>query len=127
MAKNIRANITTSITADITESTTPNSIFSVSIGNSTLVKTYFILLVLTIVSAFLGEFSLTQEIIINFNLPHEIQTILLGVLLSIAMIKGILIIDVFMELKNAPTFWRKLFLSYVILVPTIVFFIYFLF
>ena len=44
--------------------------------------------------------------------------------LIIVMIKGQQIVDVFMELKTAPRFWRLLFLSYIVLLPLIITIIY---
>ncbi len=44
--------------------------------------------------------------------------------LVIVVIKGQQIVDVFMELKTAPKFWRALFLSYIVLLPLIITTIY---
>ncbi len=46
--------------------------------------------------------------------------------LAIVFLKGKQIIDIFMELNQAPNFWRILFLSYVVLIPTVIGFIYIL-
>jgi len=46
--------------------------------------------------------------------------------LIIVMLKGQQIVDVFMELNNAPKFWRLLFLSYIVLLPLIISVIYLL-
>lgn len=46
--------------------------------------------------------------------------------LIIVVIKGQQIVDVFMELKTAPRFWRLLLLSYIVLVPLIISAIYLL-
>ncbi len=46
--------------------------------------------------------------------------------LAIVFLKGQQIIDIFMELNQAPKFWRMLLLSYVVLIPTIIGFIYLL-
>ncbi len=46
--------------------------------------------------------------------------------LIIVVIKGQQIVDVFMELKMAPKFWRVLFLSYIVLLPVIIAVIYLL-
>lgn len=78
-------------------------------------KAYLYLMVLTLASALLG--------VIDINLT---SSIMLGGILMLSTLKGILIVDIFMELKHAPKFWRKLFLSYVLLVPSIIFFIYLL-
>ncbi|MGV2871333.1 cytochrome C oxidase subunit IV family protein [Colwellia sp. E150_009] len=45
---------------------------------------------------------------------------LLAVLVTLSVvIKGQQIVDIFMELKNAPTKWRWFLLSYIILIPSI--------
>ena len=44
--------------------------------------------------------------------------------LSIVVIKGQQIVDVFMELHHAPKLWRWLLLSYIILIPFIIAVIY---
>jgi len=44
--------------------------------------------------------------------------------LSIVVIKGQQVVDVFMELKKAPRFWRILLLSYIVLLPLIITIIY---
>jgi hypothetical protein len=44
-------------------------------------------------------------------------------MLIVAM-KGQQIIDVFMELKHAPRFWRNIMLAYVIVIPLIITIIY---
>ncbi len=44
--------------------------------------------------------------------------------LGIVFLKGQQIIDIFMELNQAPKFWRMLLLSYVILIPSIIALIY---
>lgn len=44
--------------------------------------------------------------------------------LIIVVIKGQQIVDVFMELKSAPRFWRLLLLSYIVMLPLIIGVIY---
>jgi hypothetical protein len=45
---------------------------------------------------------------------------LLAILVTLSVvIKGQQIVDIFMELKNAPTKWRWFLLSYIILIPSI--------
>lgn len=51
---------------------------------------------------------------------------LLMVVLFITIIKGMLVADVFMGLRQAPKFWYRMMASYVGLVPTFIFLIYFL-
>jgi cytochrome c oxidase subunit 4 len=49
-----------------------------------------------------------------------IQISVVAVLVTLSVIvKGLLITDIFMELNTAPSKWRWLLLSYVILVPLI--------
>ena len=84
-----------------------------------ILKAYVYLILLTIISAFLGE--------VDVTLTHSMQDIFLGLILIISTVKGLQIIDIFMELKHAPKLWRRLLLSYVILVPTIISLIYLIF
>lgn len=73
---------------------------------------------LTIISAILGwAFEGTD---------FSSQTWLLWLVWLTVMIKGQQITDIFMELSHAPTMWRGLFLSYVILLPIILGLIYWL-
>mgnify|MGYP005988595823 CR=1 FL=1 len=44
--------------------------------------------------------------------------------LFIVVLKGQQIVDVFMELKTAPEFWRLLLLSYIVLLPIVITVIY---
>lgn len=44
--------------------------------------------------------------------------------LFVVFLKGQQIIDIFMELKHAPRFWRILLLSYVLVIPLILTLIY---
>lgn len=57
------------------------------------------------------------------SLEHNYLLMLVAV---ITMFKGMLVADVFMELRSAPKVWYRLMTSYVILVPCIIFLIYFL-
>jgi cytochrome c oxidase subunit IV len=64
------------------------------------------LIVLTIISTLLAQSTL--------------QTSILALLVTLSVvIKGQQIVDVFMELKNAPAKWRWFLLSYIILIPSI--------
>ena len=90
-----------------------------TMSSRTALKAYIYLILLTVISVFLGE--------ADISLTQDRQNIVIGGILIISAFKGIQIIDVFMELKHAPKFWRKLLLSYVILVPTIIAMIYLLF
>jgi hypothetical protein len=88
-------------------------------GTRTALKAYIYLILLTIISVLLGE--------AESSLTQDRQNIVLGGILVLSTFKGIQIIDVFMELKHAPKLWRKVLLSYVILVPTIIAMIYLIF
>jgi cytochrome c oxidase subunit IV len=48
-------------------------------------------------------------------------TVSVFVVLALLVFKGQQIVDVFMELRHAPSKWRYLVLSYVVLVPAILF------
>ena len=78
----------------------------------------FILIGLTLISAFLGWHY--QETDFS-NQPWLLWLVWLTV-----MIKGQQITDIFMDLSTAPPLWRRLLLSYVILLPTILGLIYWL-
>lgn len=75
------------------------------------------LLVLTVISTYVGQF---LEL---FTLDKNLFII---IVLFIVYLKGQQIIDIFMELKQAPKLWRRLLLSYVVLVPSIIGLIYLL-
>jgi len=75
------------------------------------------LLALTVLSAYLGEF---------FNLFTDNKPVFILSALFIVFLKGQQIIDIFMELAQAPKLWRRLLLGYVILLPIIIAFIYLL-
>ena len=71
------------------------------------------LMILTVISTFIG-------LVLNN------KTLFIGTVLFIVFLKGQQIIDVFMELAQAPKFWRRLFLGYVTVLPIIIGFIYIL-
>ncbi len=73
------------------------------------------LLALTILSVYVGTI---------FELFNAQKSLFIGVVLFIVFLKGQQIIDVFMELKHAPKLWRRLLLSYVIVLPIIIGIIY---
>jgi len=75
------------------------------------------LLALTIISTYIG---LLLEF---FSTP---ETLYINIVLFIVFLKGQQIIDVFMELKQAPKLWRWLLMTYVILLPSIIALIYLL-
>jgi len=73
------------------------------------------LLALTVISTYISLF-------INFfDLP---KSLFISIVLFIVFLKGQQIIDVFMELKQAPEFWRRLLMAYVILLPLTIGLIY---
>ena len=75
------------------------------------------LMALTIISTYVGT-------IINlFNAQYNLFIL---TVLFIVFLKGQQIIDVFMELKQAPKLWRVLLLAYVLLLPLIIGLIYLL-
>jgi cytochrome c oxidase subunit IV len=73
------------------------------------------LLVLTITSTYVDQF---------LELFNAQKSLFIFIVLFIVFLKGQQIIDVFMELKHAPKFWRRLLLAYVILLPLIIGLIY---
>jgi len=88
------------------QSTNPNKKNTIS---------WLLLLLLTVVSTYVDLF---LEL---FNTQNSLFII---VVLFIVYLKGQQIIDVFMELKQAPKLWRRLLLAYVILLPVIIGLIY---
>ncbi|MGL1956377.1 MAG: cytochrome C oxidase subunit IV family protein [Colwellia sp.] len=74
---------------------------------------WLLLMILTVISTYIGLFV-------------ESKSLFITSVLFIVFLKGQQIIDIFMELRQAPTRWRFLFLSYVILVPLIIACIYLL-
>jgi len=79
--------------------------------NNTLSWLY--LLALTLLSVYVGEFTTNKSLFI-------------ASVLFIVFLKGQQIIDVFMELSQAPKLWRRLLLGYVIILPIIIVMIYLL-
>lgn len=75
------------------------------------------LLALTVLSAYLDEF---------FSIFTDNRPAFILCALFIVFLKGQQIIDIFMELAQAPKLWRRLLLGYVILLPIIIAFIYLL-
>ncbi len=71
------------------------------------------LMALTVISTFIG-------LVIDNN------ALFIFSVLFIVFLKGQQIIDIFMELSQAPQFWRRLLLGYVTLLPIIIGFIYIL-
>ena len=83
------------------------------ISNKTIIINWLLLILLTVISVCLG---------LAFDQP----AVFIVATLVIVFVKGKQIIDVFMELQHAPNFWRKLLLSYVIIIPLVICVIYLL-
>jgi len=77
----------------------------------TLLISWLLLMVFTLISVVLGKIALDKQLMI--------ATVLFTVFL-----KGHQIIDIFMELKYAPHKWRILLLGYVVILPAIIATIY---
>jgi len=75
------------------------------------IMSWWILILLTFVSVFIGEVLQTKFLF-------------LSTVLAIVLVKGQQIVDVFMELSCAPKKWRLLLLSYVLLIPLVILIIY---
>ena len=71
------------------------------------------LIVLTLISVYLGNFA-------------DNKVFFIATVLFIVFLKGQQIIDIFMELKHAPSLWRRILMGYVIIVPTVITAIYLL-
>ncbi|MDP7591227.1 MAG: cytochrome C oxidase subunit IV family protein [Litorilituus sp.] len=74
------------------------------------------LLLLTVISAYSG----------TFNFFDDNKQVFVLFVLFIVFLKGQKIVDIFMELIEAPKLWRRLLLGYVILLPVIIACIYLL-
>jgi hypothetical protein len=82
-----------------------------AINMTAATKGWFLLITLSIIAVYLPEFVDSRSVTI------------MGALVIVAL-KGQQIVDIFMELNNAPKLWRVLFLSYIVLVPLIITVIY---
>ena len=85
---------------------TPNS-------NNKNTLSWLWLMTLTVVSTYIG-------------LVIDNKAWFIASVLFIVFLKGQQIIDIFMELAQAPKFWRRLLLGYVTVLPTIIGLIYLL-
>ena len=79
--------------------------------NNLATLSWLLLIVLTIVAVLLASFIDNRSLYIVSAL-------------TIVVIKGQQIVDVFMYLHNAPRLWRWLLLSYIVLIPFIIAVIY---
>lgn len=82
-----------------------------------IINTWVILLVLTIISGIIGNIFSRGD--------HYYAFFIISVMLIVS-VKGKKIIDIFMELSLAPKKWRFLLMSYIIILPIIISFIYLL-
>ena len=73
------------------------------------------LLALTVISTYVAAF---------LELFNAQKSLFIVIVLFVVFLKGQQIIDIFMELEQAPKFWRRLLLAYVILLPIIIGLIY---
>lgn len=73
------------------------------------------LILLTLISVGVGQY---------FQYEAVNSMVFIAVVMLIIALKGQQIIDVFMELKHAPTIWRNIMLAYVIVIPLIITLIY---
>ncbi|MFT5757950.1 MAG: cytochrome c oxidase subunit 4 [Alteromonadaceae bacterium] len=81
------------------------------LNNKALLLSWLLLMIFTLISVALGALNIDK----NWLIPAVLLTVYL---------KGQQIIDVFMALKTAPTKWRLLLLSYVVILPVIIALIY---
>jgi|GEM_PF-3155946 len=88
-----------------------------------ILRVYLYLIILTAASAYMGSVALDSS---NTWL-QGVEEVVLASILLVTLIKGLLIVDVYMELKQAPTLWRNLLRAYVILLPMSIGLIYSLF
>jgi len=88
-----------------------------------ILRVYLYLIILTAVSAYMGSVALGS----NHSWLQGVEEVVLASILLVTLIKGLLIVDVYMELKQAPTLWRNLLRAYVILLPITIGLIYILF
>jgi cytochrome c oxidase subunit IV len=86
-------------------------------ANKKNILSWLWLIVLTVLSTYVSLF---------IDLLNVQKSLFIITVLFIVFLKGQQIIDVFMELKHAPKFWRGLLLAYVILLPMIIGLIYLL-
>lgn len=82
-----------------------------TVNMASATKSWLLLIALSAIAIYLPEF-------VDHRSFYTIAA------LVIVVIKGQQIVDIFMELKSAPKFWRILFLSYITLLPLIISVIY---
>jgi cytochrome c oxidase subunit IV len=76
-----------------------------------VIISWIVLITLTVTSTLLTDFI-------------DNRTVYIMSALIIVTVKGQQIVDIFMELDDAPLFWRMLLLSYIVLIPFIITIIY---
>lgn len=82
---------------------------------SQIAISWVLLILLTLASVAVGYY---------FQNPTFNSVLFIAIVMLIIALKGQQIIDVFMELKHAPTIWRNIMLAYVIVIPMIITLIY---
>lgn len=82
---------------------------------SQIALSWVLLILLTLASVAVGYY---------FQTPTFNSILFIAIVMLIITLKGQQIIDVFMELKHAPTIWRNIMLAYVIAIPVIITLIY---
>jgi len=85
------------------------------LSKKTITFSWLWLILLTVLSAY------NEDIFALFTLN---KSMFIGCVLFIVFLKGQQIIDVFMELSEAPKLWRNLLLGYVTVLPIIIGLIY---
>jgi len=84
-----------------------------------ILRVYLYLIILTLTSAYIGSID-------NVYLQGMEGVAVTGIL-TLTLLKGLQIVDVYMELKQAPRLWRNLLRAYVVLLPFTIGMIYILF
>ncbi|MEW6990031.1 cytochrome C oxidase subunit IV family protein [Colwelliaceae bacterium 6441] len=82
-----------------------------AMNNKQIIISWLSLIALTLLSIYVGDF-------------FDNHNIFILLVLFIVFLKGQQIVDIFMELKTAPSMWRLLLISYVLLIPAIISIIY---
>ncbi|PKG56466.1 MULTISPECIES: cytochrome C oxidase subunit IV family protein [unclassified Shewanella] len=88
-----------------------------------ILRVYLYLIILTSASAYMGSVALDS----SHSWLQGMEEVILASIMLFTLIKGLLIVDVYMELKQAPPLWRNLLRAYVILLPITIGLIYLLF
>jgi len=81
---------------------------------------YLLLLIFTVLSSAIGE------MYFHASMSSLNPILVAGVVMVLVILKGQQIVGIFMELKHAPAMWRRIMYSYIVLIPTLLFLIYWL-